>query len=118
MAEPRGADLHEAASLSLRGIGAGLGVIVVGIALALAVAGAVVRLTGTPADAPNDAAEPRIRPPVQETAPEEDMAAFRREKMQRLESYGIDPRTGLRHIPIERAMRMLAERSSSADRRK
>jgi hypothetical protein len=50
---------------------------------------------------------------VQETDPEPDMAAFRREKMRRLESYGVDPATGRVHIPIERAMRMLAERGKN-----
>ncbi|HEX6633825.1 MAG TPA: hypothetical protein VF038_07635 [Usitatibacter sp.] len=111
MAEAREAAMHQAADLSLKGIGAGLGVIVAGIAIAVCVPWAVIALTGTPSSAPNDAAMPAIRPPVQETAPEPDMAAFRREKMRRLESSGIDPATGRVHIPIERAMQMLAERS-------
>jgi hypothetical protein len=109
MAEARDATMHEAANLSLKGIGAGLGVIVVGIALAVCVPWAVIALTGTPSSAPNDAAKPAIRAPVQETDPEPDMAAFRREKLRRLESYGVDPATGRVHIPIERAMQMLAQ---------
>ena len=111
MAERAEAVVHEAASLSLKGIGAGLGVIVAGIALAIGMPTILIAMVGAPANAPNDAAEPRIRPPVQETAPEEDMAAYRRKKMERLESYGVDPRTGLVHIPIERAMQMLVDRS-------
>jgi len=114
MAESRDAMVHEAAALSLKGIGAGLGVIVGGIAFAIGVAALIVSLVQAPANAPNDASRPEIRPPVQELAPEDDMAAFRAAKTQRLESYGIDPQTGRAHIPIERAMRMLVERSSQS----
>ncbi|HXS52419.1 MAG TPA: hypothetical protein VN782_07805 [Usitatibacter sp.] len=115
MAEAREAVVHEAATLSLRGIGAGVGVIVCGIAIAIGVPALIVAGVQAPANAPDDASHPKIRPPVQELTPEDDMAAFRREKMRRLESYGIDPRTGRAHIPIERAMRMLVERSKSPD---
>jgi hypothetical protein len=116
MAEARDAPMHQAADLSLKGIGAGLGVIVVGIAIAVCVPWAVIALTGTPSSAPNDTTRPAIRPPVQETDPEPDMAAFRREKMRRLESSGVDPATGRVHIPIERAMQMLVDREKGASR--
>ncbi|HSN20075.1 MAG TPA: hypothetical protein VLS49_05325 [Usitatibacter sp.] len=116
MAEARDVDAHQAGDLSLKAVGAGLGVIVLGIAIAVGVPWAVIGLSGTPSFAPNDASMPRIRPPVQETTPERDMAAFRREKMERLESYGVDPVTGRVHIPIERAMRMLVERSKAEGR--
>ena len=111
MAESREAVVHEAATLSVKGIGAGLGVIVGGIALAIGVPSLIVSLVQAPANAPGDATQPNIRPPVQELSPENDMARFREEKMRRLESYGIDPHTGRSHVPIEQAMRMLVERS-------
>ena len=114
MAESRDVVLHEAATLSLKGIGAGLGVIVGGIALAIGVPSLIVSLVQAPANAPSDAAQPRIRPPVQELSPERDMARYREEKMRRLESYGIDPQTGRAHVPIEQAMRMLVERAKGA----
>lgn len=112
MAEPREATLHEAATLSLRGIAVGGGVIVGGIALALAVPWLVIARTGVPDFAPNDAARPAIRGPVQETAPLEDIRAFRREKIRYLESDGIDPATGRPHISIEHAMEILASRGA------
>ena len=115
MAESRDVVLHEAATLSLKGIGAGLGVIVCGIALAIGVPSLIVWLVQAPANAPSDATRPKIRPPVQELSPENDMARFREEKMRRLESYGIDPQTGRAHIPIEQAMRMLVEKSKPSD---
>ncbi len=115
MAESRDVVLHEAATLSLKGIGAGLGVIVGGIALAIGVPSLIVSLVQAPANAPSDAVRPKIRPPVQELSPENDMARFREEKMRRLESYGIDPQTGRAHIPIEQAMQMLAQRAQSSN---
>jgi len=116
MADGRGATMHQGPDLSLRGIGAGVSVIVVGIALAVCVPWIIVTLSHTPDFAPNDAAMPRIAAPVQETVPERDMAAFRAEKMRRLETSGIDPRTGRAHIPIEQAMRLLVERSKGGPR--
>ena len=113
MAEAREPALHEAATLSLRGIAAGAGVIAAGIALALAVPWLVIDREKVPDNAPNDAARPAIRGPVQETAPLEDIGAFRREKTRYLESDGVDPGTGRPHISIERAMEMLAARASS-----
>jgi hypothetical protein len=116
MAESHDATVHQASDLSLRGIGAGVAVIVAGIAIAVCVPWIIVALSNTPDFAPNDAAMPKIAAPVQETVPERDMAAFRAEKMRRLESSGIDPRTGRAHIPIEQAMRLLVERSKGGPR--
>jgi hypothetical protein len=118
MAEPREATLHEAATLSLRGIAVGGGVIVGGIALALAVPWLVIAKASVPDYAPNDAARPAMRGPIQETAPLEDIGAFRRDEMRYLESDGIDPATGRPHISIEHAMELLASRASSAAEKK
>jgi hypothetical protein len=74
----------------------------------------VIALTGVPSNAPDDAAQPKIAPPVQRLVPTEDMKAFRREKLQLLESYGVDPRTGRAHIPIERAMQLLVQQRGKA----
>ena len=111
MAE-REASLHEAATLSLRGIAVGAGVIAGGIALALAVPWLVIARVKVPDYAPNDAARPQIRGPIQETAPLEDIGSFRREKTRYLESDGVDPASGQPHISIEHAMQILASRGS------
>lgn len=116
MAEGQDVVVHQAGDLSLAGIGAGVGVIVAGIVIAVAVPWSIVAISDTPAFAPNDAAMPKIAPPVQETVPERDMAAFRAGKMRRLESSGIDRETGRAHIPIEQAMRLLVERSRGGRR--
>jgi hypothetical protein len=113
MAEPREAVVHQAGDISLKGIGAGIGVIVGGIAIAVCVPWIVITLSHVPPNAPDDAAQPRIAPPVQRLAPTEDMRAFRREKMQRLEGSGVDPKTGAVHIPIERAMQLLVDRAKA-----
>jgi hypothetical protein len=49
--------------------------------------------------------EPRLQ-----TSPEEDLRALRREEDERLEHYGwIDRQAGVIHVPIERAMELIAE---------
>ena len=116
MAELRDAIVHQAGDISLKGIGAGIGVIMAGIVIAVCVPWAVIVLTRAPANAPNDAAKPRLAAPVQETAPFDDIAAFRREKTQRLESYGVDAQTGRVHIPIERAMELLVQRGRAGEK--
>ncbi len=110
MAEARGELPHEPASLNLRGLAIAAGGIAFGIALAVAVPWVVLAHVSAPANAPNDAVRPALQAPVQETAPLADMAAYRREKARRLESAGVDA-DGTVHIPIERAMRLLAGRS-------
>jgi hypothetical protein len=117
MAETRDAAVHQAGDISLKGIGAGIGVIVAGIAIAVCVPWIVIALSHVPSNAPNDAAQPKIAPPVQRLVPTEDMEAFRREKMRRLESSGVDPKTGAVHIPIERAMQLLVEQRGKAGER-
>lgn len=114
MADPRETVVHQAGELSLKGIGAGIGVIVTGIAIAVGVPWIVIAFSRVPSNAPNDAAQPEISPPVQRLVPTEDMEAFRREKIQRLESSGVDPKTGQAHIPIERAMQLLVDRSKGS----
>jgi len=51
----------------------------------------------------------RAEPTRLSSRPEDEIAAFQREKRSQLESYGwIDRPSGLAHVPIERAMDMLA----------
>jgi hypothetical protein len=55
-------------------------------------------------------AEPRLQ-----TTPVEDLAAIRDEEERRLKSYGwVDERQGVVHIPIEAAMRLIAQRGLPA----
>ena len=66
------------------------------------------RRAAAPARAPNDASKPAIARHAQATAPATELAAYRLEKLRRLESDGVDPATGAAHIPIERAMEILS----------
>ncbi len=111
MAEASGKLPHEPAAIDLRGLAIAAGGIAFGIALALAVPWLVIARVSAPANAPNDAVKPALQAPVQETAPLADIAAYRREKAHRLETYGVDAASGESHIPIERAMQLLVERS-------
>jgi hypothetical protein len=57
---------------------------------------------------------PATTGPAPQPAPQADLAAFRAEKGALLESYGwVDRPHNVVHIPIERAMRLLATRQSA-----
>jgi hypothetical protein len=70
-----------------------------------------------PAPSPILEANQRRQPPGPnlQTTPEKDLAAMRAEEEARLHSYGwIDQGQGVAHIPIERAIEILAERGATA----
>jgi len=92
--------MHEASDLSLRGLAVGAAIIAAGIAAAIVI--------------PAFLAEPR--PAVDgkgmtlQTAPAVDFSSYEKEKADRLNSRGpIEGDPSHVHIPIEQAMRMLAE---------
>ncbi len=97
--------MPERSDLSLRGLAVGVAIIFGGIAVSLAAPWLVISRIA----AANDAKPPAVNGPSLQTAPSQDLAAFLREKNRRLESRGPiegDPRHV--HIPIEEAMRRLA----------
>jgi hypothetical protein len=114
MADTHAALPHERSEVNLRAIGVGVGTVAGGIAVALVAPWLFIAHGPAPANAPNDAVKPRLAAPVQETSPLAEIAAYRRGKMQRLESYGVDAATGEGHIPIERAMALVAAQSQRA----
>ena len=72
------------------------------------------RQAGLPAAPPVAAALPATPPePRLQTAPADDLHDLRRAEDERLHSYGwIDRRAGIVHLPIERAMELLAGEAS------
>ena len=102
--------MPEKSDLSPRGLGIGAAIVVTGILASLGAAALIAAHVAAPATGPSRGVPPKISGPALQTAPQQDLAAFRREKQARLESYGrIDERH--MHIPIERAMRILARRN-------
>jgi hypothetical protein len=100
--------MPECTDVSLRGLLAGAAIVLGGIALSLAAAALVTLYTGAPASGPNAAAPPKIEGARLQTAAPEDLRSYLREKEGRLAGYGrVD--AGHVHIPIERAMRIIAE---------
>jgi hypothetical protein len=94
--------------VSLRGLAVGAGIVIAGIAISLAASALVVSLVRAPATGPSAGSEPPVAGPALQTAPRQDLAAFKREKQARLSGYGrVDAHHV--HIPIERAMRILAK---------
>lgn len=100
---------HEPSRVSIPALAAGFGTIAVGIAVSLIGGWLLLASTGTPPNAPENAMRPRIEGPVQETNSPDVLAAYRREQAGRLNGYGRDPATGAIHIPIDQAMRILAQ---------
>jgi hypothetical protein len=100
--------MPERSDISLRGLAVGAAIIAGGIALSLGAAALITARVSAPATGPSAGAAPKVEGPALQTAARNDLASFRREKEQRLASYGrVDERHV--HIPIERAMRMLAK---------
>jgi hypothetical protein len=100
--------MREKSDLSLRGIAIGALIVLVGIAVSLAGAWLMTRQSAVPATGPSRGQPPRIEGPALQTAAPQDLAAYRREKEKQLSSYGRIDDTHV-HIPIERAMQILAK---------
>jgi hypothetical protein len=90
------------------------GLLLTVVVVALGIGGLLMFLRKTTTEPPTSAVErSALRPPLPrlQTAPEADLAALRRQEQQRLDGLGwTDRQAGLAHIPIDRAMGLLAER--------
>jgi hypothetical protein len=100
---------HEPSRVSIPALAAGFATIAVGIVVSLIGGWLLLASTGTPPNAPNNAARPAIEGPVQDTQSPQTLAAYRREQAAHLEGYGRDPATGAIHIPIEQAMHIISQ---------
>jgi hypothetical protein len=118
--ESHGAHAHEGTDVNLRPVVvAGLGLILVLIISALAMAGLfdilkVEQARSSPQANPLAAAEgPQVPPaPRLQVHPIKDLQELRKAENDLLTSYGWkDQKTGIVHIPIARAMELLAARS-------
>lgn len=95
--------MPERSDISVRGLAVGVAIIVAGIAVSIGAAALLTRGMETPPAEP-----PKIEGARLQTAAPHDLQAFLREKNERLTSTGrVDDQHV--HIPIERAMRMLAK---------
>lgn len=100
--------MPERGDISARGLAAGAGIVLAGIAASLLLAWLVTARVAAPPTGPSGGEPPQIAGPVLQTAPRQDLSAFLREKNARLSSHGrVDSEHT--HIPIERAMQILAK---------
>ena len=100
--------MPERTDVSARGLAVGAAIIVTGIAASLGAAAWIALHVAARATGPSQGEPPKIEGARLQTSPHQDLEAFQREKLQRLSSYGrVDE--GHMHIPIERAMRILAK---------
>ena len=100
--------MPERTDISPRGLAIGAAIIVAGIAASLAASALITARVPAPATGASAGEPPRIEGARLQTEPPRDLAALRREKSARLASYGRVDDEHL-HIPIERAMRILAK---------
>ena len=100
--------MPERSDISLRGLAIGAGIIVAGIALSFGAAALITWRVMAPATGPSAGEAPKIEGPALQTAARGDLASFMREKDRRLASFGRVDGSHV-HIPIERAMRILAK---------
>jgi hypothetical protein len=100
--------MSEKADISGRGLGIGAAIVLGGILASLGAAAFIGARVEAPATGPSRGEPPAIAGPRLQTAPEPDIRAYTREKRARLEGYGRVDETH-QHIPIERAMRILAK---------
>ena len=100
--------MPEKTDISPRGLGIGAAIVLTGIAASIGVAALVTLKVAAPATGPSGGTPPKIEGPRLQTSPHQDLQAFLREKQARLASFGrVDDEHV--HIPIERAMRILAK---------
>ena len=100
--------MPERSDISPRGLGVGAAIVAGGIAAALGAAALVTWLVAAPATGPSDGEPPKIEGARLQSSPHEDLQAFLRQKNERLSSSG--PLDGEHvHIPIDQAMRILAQ---------
>lgn len=93
--------MREPSDIRLGGIVIGALIIVTGIGASLGLAWLLF---------PGEAARaPQARPALLQTVPHRELERFRREKYERLHGGGPVEDAGRVHIPIERAMQILAE---------
>jgi hypothetical protein len=95
-----------------------------GIAIAIAIAAviasvlALLHFGGMPFGGERLANAKQLAAPDLSSAPQDDLARYRREKQARLDSTGwVDPEAGIAHIPISDAMDLLAARAGQGAKR-
>jgi hypothetical protein len=115
MAEAKPAVRYERTDIRASAIVIAAALIAAGVVFAASAAWLVAERSGTDPGAPNSASGMAIDGVRLQTAAPADLAAFQREKNERLESYGwVDARAGRVHIPVERAMQLMVERRAAA----
>ena len=101
--------MPEPSDISLRGLLVGAAIIVAGIAISLGAAALIALRVSAPPTGPSAGEPPRIAGAPLQTAAREDLHWFLREKNERLHGSGRVDEQHV-HIPIERAMQILAQR--------
>jgi hypothetical protein len=100
--------MPEKTDVSLRGLLVGAAIIAGGIAVSLGAAALITARVAAPATGPSEGEPPRIAGAPLQSAARQDLRSFEREKNERLQGSGRVDADHV-HIPIERAMQILAK---------
>jgi hypothetical protein len=100
--------MPEKTDISPRGLAVGAAIVGAGIAASVGFSLLIVSRLNAPATGPSRGEPPKVEGPRLQTAAPQDLRAFLREKNARLSSFGRVDEEHV-HIPIERAMQMLAK---------
>lgn len=101
--------MPERTDISPRGLAIGVAIVIAGIAVSVGAAAFLAARLPAPLTGPSRGEPPKIEGPRLQTAAPQGLHAFEREKRARLASYGRVDDAHV-HIPIERAMQILAKR--------
>lgn len=100
--------MPEKTDISPRGLAVGVAIVLAGIAASVGAAALIAWRVAAPATGASGGEPPKIEGARLQTSAHEDLTAFNREKNARLASFGrVDDEHV--HIPIERAMQILAK---------
>ena len=100
--------MPEKTDISARGLAVGAAIIVTGIAASVGISPWIAFRVPAPATGPSRGEPPKTEGPRLQTSAPQDLRAFLREKNARLSSFGRVDEQHV-HIPIERAMQILAK---------
>jgi len=109
--------VSDADDIDLRGVGWGGAMVAGGIVFALVAAWFTFHALQPTRGygGPDAAAGMRVAGPVLETAPQPVRSDYAAEKARLIDGYGwVDRKAGIARIPVEQAMRLMAERAAAA----
>jgi hypothetical protein len=111
-------ETHERSTVSVRAVLIGAAAIAAGVFVSLLVAWGLLDASGKPPMPPTGQPFARVSGPPLAVTPRQDIERYRADEQRKLAGYRlVDEKAGVVHIPIERAMALLATEHGEVDTR-